>query len=248
MAHPYELIEDDRPKMGLVVLQSDETIEADMRRMLPPSVDLLVSRVPSATDVSSDSLQQMARVLTAAAGLFPAGFAFDVVGYGCTSGTAQIGAGTIASLIQKGTQARSVTEPVSALVAACRALGVTRIGLVSPYVAEVSDRLCAVLAENGITVVSVVSFDEPNEANVVRIAPASILSASRSLCQSHSCEAVFLSCTNLRTLDVIDDLETQTGLPVLSSNQVLAWHMQQQINAAEPGFAPGRIWQRPNHS
>jgi maleate isomerase len=38
-------------------------------------------------------------------------------------------------------------------------------------------------------------------------------------------QAIFLSCTNLRTLHAIAPIEAATGLPVFSSNQALAWHM-----------------------
>ncbi len=242
MALPYTLIPNDRSQIGLVVLQSDESIEADMRRIMPPSVELFVSRVPSATTVSSESLRNMETVLTQAASLFPVDARFQVVGYGCTSATAHIGAGRIAELVQAGTHTDAVTEPVSALVAACQALKVKRLGLISPYVASVSDQLRAALAENGITVTAFESFEEAEESKVVRIAPESIAQAAIEMAVSSDCDAVFLSCTNLRTLDIIDEVEQATGLPVLSSNQVLAWHLLMHTDCESPLFAPGRLW------
>lgn len=242
MALPYSLIPDDRPQIGMVVLQSDESIETDMRRIIPPSVELFVSRVPSATTVSPETLRSMETVLTQAASLFPLDARFRVVGYGCTSATAQIGADRIGDLIKSGTHTDAVTEPVSALVAACQALNVKRLGLISPYVASVSDKLRAVLAENGITVTAFESFEEAEESKVVRIAPDSIAQAAVEMAQSVDCDAVFLSCTNLRTLDIIDRVEQATGVPVLSSNQVLAWHLLRHAECEKPLFAPGQLW------
>lgn len=242
MALPYELVTTEPVRLGLVVLQSDETIEADMRRMLPEEMELLVTRVPSATVVSQESLQDMAEVLTASALLFPRGADFAAVGYGCTSGSAQIGTKQIASLVKAGVETGAVTEPVSALIAACSALDVTRIGMISPYVAQVSGRLVEVLKAHGITVTVFDSFDEPLEKNVVRIAPQSLISAAKNVAQGADIEAVFLSCTNLRTLDVIDALEADLGLPVLSSNQVLAWHMVQLAGGGAPRFGAGKLW------
>ena len=229
MALPYDLVAVTRKRIGLIVLQADETLEGDMRRLLPQDVDFYVSRVPSGTAVTSESLAEMADVLTGAAGLFPRGMSFDAVGYGCTSGTAEIGAERIADLVQAGATTGAVTEPVSALIAACRAQGITRIGLISPYVAEVSDKLCAVLRVAGIEVTAFASFDEPQERNVVRISPASLHAAAVGL--EGDFEAVFLSCTNLRTLDVLDVISAEIGKPVLSSNQVLAWHLMALSNA-----------------
>ena len=130
MALPYTLVPLTRKTIGLIVLQADETLEADLRRLLPADVDILVSRVPSGTTVSSDALAEMAKTLTGAAGLFPRGMTFDAIGYGCTSGTAEIGSAKIAGLIRAGTDARAITEPVSALIAACKTEGISRIGLI----------------------------------------------------------------------------------------------------------------------
>jgi len=123
-AFDYNLEALPRKTLGLVVLQSDETIEQDFRHVMPREAALHVTRVPSGLEVSQDSLQAMAHDLPAAAGLLPRGLRFDAVGYGCTSGTAQIGAARIAQLVREGVDAEQVSEPVSALIAACRALGI----------------------------------------------------------------------------------------------------------------------------
>ena len=238
--YPFKTSPDDTAALGLVVLQSDETIEADFRAMLPDNTHLYVSRVPSALDVSSETLQQMAAHLTGAASLFPAPVTFDAIGYGCTSGTAQIGAGQIASLVQAGAKTRIVTEPVSALIAACAALSVKRLALLSPYVAEVSGVLRRVLDHEGIPTPIFGSFNEAEEAKVVRIDAESIVSAARDLVTKGDVDAVFLSCTNLRTFGLIEELEADIGMPVLSSNQVLGWHMGQCAGVRMTG--PGKLF------
>jgi len=223
---------EDRATLGLVVLQEDRTVEDDMRRLLPETASLLVSRVPSATAVSSESLAEMEGHLTDAARLFPLGHHFDVVGYGCTSGTAQIGVTRIAELVSAGTATDAVTEPVSALLAACKAAGLHRLAFLSPYVASVSDRLRAVLEGDGVATPVFGSFDEANEARVAQIDAESIQSAAEALVHGADVDGLFLSCTNLRTLMVIDPLQQKLGIPVWSSNLVLAWHMLAGANAA----------------
>lgn len=225
MRLPYEISPDRPPQVGLIVLQADETLENDMRRLLPPDLEYLVSRVPSGTEVSTDTLRAMEGALTTAASLFPAAVNWSAVGYGCTSAAAEIGADLVAEHIRAGVQTPAVTEPVSALISACNRLKLNRIALISPYVASVSDRLRDVLEQAGISVTDFASFEEPVEANVVRISPGSILQAAVEMGRKSDCDAVFLSCTNLRTLDVIDSIEQQIGKPVLSSNQVLAWDL-----------------------
>lgn len=242
---PFTLETTVSPKVGLIVLQSDETIERDIRRLLPNHVDMLVSRVPSSTHVTPGSLAAMGAKLEAAVRLFPEGLSFLAIGYGCTSGTAQIGLGQVSEAIRAGASTDHVTEPVSALVAACKSLGVARIGVVSPYIASVSERLHSVLAASGVTVGDFASFNESEESRVARISPGSIRDAAIELGQRSEAEAIFLSCTNLRTLDVISDVEAAIGKPVLSSNLVLAWHLLRLAQIEGAGDAPGRIWATP---
>ena len=215
------------PAMGLIVLQSDETIEQDFRRIFGAGPLIYVTRVPTATQVTRDTLQQMAETLPAAASLFAEPTEFSVVGYGCTSGTAQIGADNIARLVREGCTTPEVTQPVSGLLAACATLNIKRLGFLSPYVEDVSARLVNVLEANGVACPVFGSFDEACETVVAHISPQSTYDAAVTLAAKGGIDALFLSCTNLRTLDIIEKLEAETGLPVLSSNQVLAWHMAQ---------------------
>ena len=237
MTYPYATVPDLDPALGLIVLQADETLEGDMRAMLPLETALYISRVPSGDDVTPETLGAMAAHLTASAALLPKAARFASVGYGCTSGSAEIGSDRVAGFIHDGVATGHVTNPLAALIAACGALGVTRLALLSPYVAEVSATLRTALAGQGITTPAFGSFDEAEESKVVRIAPESIVAAAVDLAGQGGTEAIFLSCTNLRTLGVIDLIEARTGLPCLSSNQVLAWDMTRQsgIRAKIPG-------------
>ncbi|MEC3862606.1 aspartate/glutamate racemase family protein [Mesobacterium sp. TK19101] len=241
MRFAFSLAKADLPRLGLIVLQADETIEGDFRRMIPATTEWLVTRVPSGEELTADSIRAMEAHLGAAAGRLPRGGAFDAVAYACTSGAAGIGTARVASMVRDGVNARAVSDPVTALLAACGALGITRLGLLSPYVAEVSDRLRQVLAEAGVETPVFGSFEEEIEARVVRIDAPSICNAAETLAARGGIDALFLSCTNLRTLEVIAPLEARLGLPVLSSNQVLAWHMLRLAGVADAPGIPGRL-------
>lgn len=219
--------------MGLVVLQTDQRIESDMRLIFPTDVNMHVTRIPSDAEVTTQSLSRMERTLPQAASLLPRAAEFDVVGYGCTSGTSIIGAEKIAGLIESSCKTRHVTEPVSALIAACEYLGLSRIGFLSPYVETVSDRLRGTLKNAGVETPVFGSFNEAQEERVVQIAPKSTRDAAIDL-DANSVDALFLSCTNLNTLPVIQDIEAAIRKPVLSSNQVLAWHMARRADIDLP--------------
>ena len=225
---PYDLGSacGSKTSFGLIVLQSDETIEHDMRRLLlRQGAALYISRVPSGAEVTTETLGEMSGALTGAASLFPEPVSFDVVGYGCTSATSVIGSDKVAEMISKGCKTPHVTEPVNALLAACRALKVRKIAFLSPYIEEVSATLRSVLKDNGLEIVTFGTFNEASESKVARITPNSIRQAALGLVKGSNAEAVFLSCTNLQTLDIIQDIEDVTGITALSSNLVLGWHM-----------------------
>ncbi|MHA7888217.1 maleate cis-trans isomerase family protein [Roseicyclus sp.] len=229
------------PQIGVIVLQADESLEPDFRRLLPAPIEVLASRVPSGEHVLPETLAAMEGTLSEAAGRLPGGARFASVGYGCTSATAQIGAERVHARIRAGLKAPDlpVSDPVTACLAAARALGISRIGLVSPYVASVSDRLRAAFGTGGLEVAAFGSFNVSEEARVVRIAGSSIREAGIRIGTAQDCEAVFLSCTNLRTLDEIEPIEAAIGKPVLASNQVLAWHLAMLGGVAGQARIPG---------
>lgn len=233
---PHEITKQKPPQIGLVVLQTDETIEVDFRRLFYGGAELLVTRIPSGDEVTPETLAAMEAHMADAASLLPPNTPFAALGYACTSGSAQIGPKRVAEILRQTVSADAYTDPVTALVAACETLGIQRLGLLSPYMAAVSDRIRSVLANRGIETPVFGTFNVTNEARVVRITPASIIQAAEMLAAKGGIDALFLSCTNLRTLDVIQTLEQRLEMPVLSSNQVLAWHM---AKGAGTRLAPG---------
>jgi len=224
----YRLEEHDRTRrasLGLIVLSVDETIEDDFRWLVPAGAARLHhTRIESDPDLTAGTIGAMGARLPAAAALLP-GERLDVIGYACTSGATVLGEERVAALIAQAHPGVPVTNPLTALKAACGSLGVARLGLVSPYVAEVSDLLRGALSEAGIEITAFASFGEKRERLVARISPASVIEAMMEVGQAGGCEAVFASCTNLRAAETISEVEASLGKPALASNQVLAWHM-----------------------
>lgn len=228
--------------LGLIVLQVDETVEHDFRRLFPaPGVALHVSRVASGADLTPETIAGMEAHLTQAAALLPPAARFDALGYACTSAATLLGAERVAGLLRAGAQAGAVTDPLSAALAAMAALSVRRIALVSPYIAEVGGPVRDAFQAAGVAVPAMLSFGERVEARVARIDPASTRAAALEIGRRPGVEAVFLSCTNLRTLDIIAGLEAELGLPVVSSNLALAWHMARLSGAPLSGAVPARL-------
>jgi maleate isomerase len=114
--------------------------------------------------------------------------------------------------------------------------------MVTPYVASVTAPMRALLAANGIETLHEVSFAEGDDRRVARIDPASTRAALLEAAGTPGVEALFASCTNLQTFAIIEEVEAQTGLPVVTSNQALIWHMLRLAGADAAGWGPGRLF------
>jgi len=228
-----------RATFGLIVLQTDETLEHEFRRYFDAlDVATYVSRVPSGADVTTETLGAMEREIPQAAALLPPSLSFNAIGYGCTSGATVIGPDRVAELVQGAAKVISVTNPITSVIAALNHFGARRIGMVTPYIESVSAPMRDALIAQGFEIANCISFEEKEEAKVARIHPQSIHDAALSL--GNDLDAVFLSCTNLRTFDVIQQIEVAMGVPVVSSNQALAWHMA-KLSGTMPDTKIGRL-------
>lgn len=215
-----------RANFGLIVLRTDETIEQEARRVLQgEGVAHYISRIPCQTDITMEGLALMEAELPHAAGLLPATHPYDVIGYACTSGATRIGPDRVAEGVRAGIRAHAVTDPLTATIAACRALGISRLGFVTPYLPEVSDAMRAALTRAGLTIAGFGSMEESSDERVARIEAHSLREAILQVAALEPCDAVFLACTNLRALSIIAETEAELGKPVLTSNQALLWHM-----------------------
>ena len=230
----------DRASIGLVVLQADETIEGEFRRMLDlPGIAFHCSRIPCAEQISPDSLAAMRADLPRAASLLPEGL--DAVGYGCTSGSTIIGEPEITRLIQTAHPNAQASNPLTAAKAALRALNVRRPAFVTPYAPAVSAAMRAELEAAGCEIAGFGSFEEDQDPQVARITPKSCLNAILQTARSEKCDGVFIACTNLRALGIIPEAEAELGVPVISSNQALAWHLLRMVGISDPLEGFGRL-------
>ena len=215
------------PPMGLIVLQVDETIEGEFREAFRTSkTQIFVTRIPSGLEVTTKNLTNMEQHITASAKLLPQSRDFSVIGYGCTSASAIIGSAKISELIKFGCSTRKVTNPLLAATEYAKYLGVRKMALLSPYIEEVNIPLREAFKKTGLSTEVFGTFGEEKEEKVARISESSITEAAISLGQSSSIEAVFISCTNLRTFNCLGNISKKINKPVFSSNQSLAWHMK----------------------
>jgi maleate isomerase len=232
-----------RAALGLLVLETDQTIEDEFRAVWPdPGVALYAARLHNDVQITPETLLEMRGLIAPTTKLLPFMVDLSVVAFACTSGALVIGESRVAELIQRVRPNAKVTDPVTAAIAALKATSVKRVALLTPYLRPINLRLRSALIERGLRIPVMGSFNESDDDIVARITPNSLLEAIVKIGSSPACDGVFVSCTSLRVMRIAEQAEALIGKPVTSSNHALAWHMLRLagIDEAIEGF--GRLY------
>lgn len=217
---------DKRPlaaRIGLIVLATDHTTEADFRRMVAlDRVGVYVTRIPYANPTTPENLRRMQPSLTEAARLILPDEKLDAICYSCTSASVVIGDAEIEAAIRIAKPGAAVVTPPAAAMSGLRALGARRISVLTPYTVETSRPMAAYFAGRGFDIASFTCLGFDDDREMARIAPAAIVAAAREAIAPEA-EALFISCTALRAASVVAEIEQAIGRPVVTSNQATAW-------------------------
>jgi maleate cis-trans isomerase len=131
------------------------------------------------------------------------------------------------------TGAPTVTT-AGAMAACLLAGGHKRVDVVTPYVELTNERLKQFLKAHDIDVVTLGTFDMLDMFDHAKIEPSEIYRKVREITTPRS-EAVFVACTQLRAMEVLDSLERDLGKPVYSAVQASAWEAYQAMGV-DPGI------------
>jgi maleate isomerase len=213
-----------RPRLGVIALASDVLAERDYWRLaLGAGVDVVTTRVAQRMPLTPETLAELEAGIPGAIALLLPEAELDAVIFACTSGAAVIGPDRIAQVIGCHRSGVPVTNPASAAVAALRHLGCGRIAFVAPYTRDVAEITSGVFARAGIGFSDRVCFGLQSDVAISRPGIEHYRRAIAAM-DIGSADAIFLSCTTAATLDLIEPLEAETGLPVVTSNQAAFWH------------------------
>jgi len=215
-----------RATIGLIVLATDYTIEYEWRQLFNhvDGVALYQSRIYNENTITPETLRAMAPRITDCANVITPDTGVDVIAYGCTSASMAIGEEKVFENIKAAKPDSKCTTPITAAFAAFDAFKAKRIGVLTPYTAEVNKIVAEYIGARGYQVPVFGSFNEGKDTNVARITPASIESAVHELIKQAEVDAVFVSCTSVRLMEACAELEKSLGIPLTSSNHAMAWH------------------------
>ena len=116
-----------------------------------------------------------------------------------------------------------------AIVHALRALNTTKIGFASPYVDAINELAVAFFAETGIETVerAGISRDLGNY-DQGQLTPDEVYELGLQA-NGPDVEAVVLSCTDMRSVEIVDRLEAKLNKPVVTSNQAMLFQALRQL-------------------
>lgn len=208
-----------RGRLGLVLPSDNAVVEVDVARRLPDGVSSHVVRLSS-----GDQRDRMVReAVEVAPYLVDADV--DAVAYMCAASSFLLGPEgnvTLRDDLSRACGGLPAFTASQAMSDALRALGTSRVQVLSPHPPGIAEYLRTYLEEDGFTVAGLTALDMGLRA-INSQYPGDVYRAVRSLDLDPQAEVVFVAATNFRAMDVLPQLERDLGLPVITSNQVCLW-------------------------
>ena len=223
-----------RKRIGVLTPSSNTALE--------PLTSAMVATVPGVSahfarfTVAEISMQEAAlrqfddsKILDAARLLADAHV--DVIGWSGTS-SSWLGFERDAQLCARITEATGIpaTTSVMALNELLAAAGVRKLGLVTPYRADVQERIVANFTRIGVDCSAERHLDISVNFDFAEVEPDKLARLAREVADA-GCEAITMLCTNLRSAQLAETLERELGLPVFDSTATVVWKALKLVGA-----------------
>ena len=224
------ILQSSKPRIGLITLSTDFTIEQDFRRICyNQNVDIYVNRIPFENPLNHENYLKMADHLADIANNILPGEKIDSIAYGCTSGTVAIGDKRIIEEIHKSKADVYVATPISATIKALTNLKIKKIAVLTPYPRKVNKTIFDYITKNNFEITSFSSFNLEYDSDIASVDPKFLIETIDKI-DHKDADAVFVSCTALRAVEVLDQIEKRISKYVISSNQAMIWDCLRSVN------------------
>lgn len=233
-----------RARIGMLLPSVNRAAEPDMNAMLPEGVSLHTTRLRLRSG-SVEHVREMVEKLEEGADLL-ADAGVDLIVFHCTAAS-MMAPGFDDEIIGRIESAAGIpaTSTSKACLAAFRTFGARRITLTTPYVQDVNDREVAYLESHGIEVLSETGMGIAGDGGaMLAVEPEEWRRRVREQDAPES-EAAFVSCTAVRVVGAIADIESDIGKPVATSNQATLWHALRTVGVGDVIPSYGRLLETP---
>jgi maleate isomerase len=232
---PFVYSTERRKGVGLVA-PFDFALDDECRRWLPAEVPLYITRTARLEDTAVT--ENLAQEVSTAGAVTPAIRSLisaepASIAYACTSGSfvnGLVGEAALCQVMEEAGANKAVTTS-GALLQALQALNITKVAIATPYNEQLTRLLVEFLETADIQVVRAGYFN--SERDIMHIGYDAVREMADQVNRADA-QAIFFSCTNLRTFDVISELEDKLDKPILSGNQVTMWAALKAANLPLP--------------
>jgi maleate isomerase len=224
-------ISKSNPRIGLITLATDFRIEKDFNNVLNgKDIDLYCNRIHCYNPLTNETLKKMADDITNVTKDILPDQKLDCVAYGCTSGTIAAGYNSIVEKVNAAKPNTKVTTPITAAIKALKKLNINKISIFTPYTNEINNSVVEYFKNENFEINELSYFDIPSDLDIGKVDDKYLFDVLSKIDVSDS-DALFVSCTALPVLSLINDLEKKLGKFVVSSNQALIWDSLNQVNS-----------------
>ncbi len=233
--------------IGVIHPNGSPQAAADFKKLAPPGVDAVIAWVPNHKNESTEEMMKLSDHVVEVAG---SGFfrnSPDVLLWCCTAGSFLKGAGFDLELIEgmkKGSGVLQATTTSTAIIAAFKELGVKKLAMCTPYPRTANELEKKFIEAHGIELTRCEGFEFVDFQDMHRAQPHDYYEFGK-LCDTPDADAVFISCTGIDVLEIIDPLEKTLGKPVIASNQASYWHAFKLARVMDPVAGYGTLMNRP---
>ena len=231
------------PRVGLIALASDFMIEKDFINVIKDKkIDFFVNRIECYNPLTKENLIKMSNKVTDVTKDILPDQDLDCVVYGCTSGTIAAGHDSIEQKVKAAKPMAEVSTPSTAAIQALKKLDIKKVSIFTPYSKKLNDDVLDYFTSEGFKLTSNSYFDIQDDYDIGKV-DQDYLYDVLSKIDLNGADALFVSCTALPVLEIIDKLEKKLNTIVLSSNQALIWDTLVKIkkNNSVEGF--GKLFQ-----
>lgn len=226
-------------RIGLIVLSTDEVGERAFTAIMPQdNVSVFTTRTAYVDDDENFSL---ATSFAEVAKTLPPPGRLDVLAFSCTSGSVALGAQNLLAQLAEARPDIKYTSPSIAAVAALRELGAKKIAMLTPYPLLMHQSFIHFFNEHGFEVGRNGTFACSTDAEIGELARVKLFDAAKALVHASRPDALFISCTATPIVPHIQALETEIGIPVVSSSQAMAWDALRLSGYSQPILGYGRL-------
>ena len=224
-----KFIKKHNPRIGLITLASDFRIEKDFNNVIyEKDIDLYSNRIKSYNPLTNERLKKMADEIPKVTENILPDQKLDCVAYGCTSGTIAVGYKLIYDKVNIAKPNTKVTTPITSAINSLKTLKINKLSIFTPYTDEINQSIIKYFNQEKVEISELSYFDIPSDVDIGKVDPDHLFEVLSKKDLSKS-DALFVSCTALPVLSIIEDLEKKLGKIILSSNQTLIWDTLKQI-------------------